>query len=214
MTRMLKWLMFASSLISGSLLAHAVELKYAHQPAPAYPRSLYEQGVSGLVLVEFRGHSDGSITDVNVIDSSHHNFAKSVLRAVPGWRLKPWQVGFETPETISFRQELYFTHSSERQEPHRWIRRHVRVLSCNTFNKALKTFRANSPDHDVRDMHHITYTFRVLGRSATRLKMTDDQRAELGDDFVRAIPEVIQRCRAQPGLRYKEALPESVRKLI
>lgn len=214
MTRMLKWLMFASLLISGSLLAHAVELKYAHQPAPAYPRSLYEQGVSGMVLVEFRGHSDGSITDVNVIDSSHHSFAKSVQRAVPGWRLKPWEVGPETPESISFRQELYFTHSSESQEPHRWIRRHVRVLSCNAFNKALKTFRANSPGHDVRDMHHITYTLRVLGRSAMRLKMTDDQRAELGNDFVRAIPDVIQRCKAQPGLRYKEALPESVRKLI
>jgi len=98
-TRMLKWLMFASLLISGSLLAHAVELKYAHQPAPAYPRSLYEQGVSGMVLVEFRGHSDGSITDVNVIDSSHHSFAKSVQRAVPGWRLKPWEVGPETPES-------------------------------------------------------------------------------------------------------------------
>lgn len=214
MTRMLKWLVFASLLNCGSLLAQPVELKYANQPAPAYPRYLYEQGVSGLVLFEFRGHSDGSITDVNVIDSSHHSFATSVQRAVPGWRLKPWEVGSETPESISFRQELYFTHSSERQEPHRWIRRHVRVLSCNAFNKALKTFRANSPGHDVRDMHHITYTFRVLGRSATRLKMTDDERAELGNDFVRAIPDVIQRCKAQPGLRYKEALPGKVRELI
>lgn len=70
MTRILKWLMSASLLSSGSLLAQPVELKYAHQPAPAYPRSLYEQGVSGLVLVEFRGHSDGSITDVK---SPHPN---------------------------------------------------------------------------------------------------------------------------------------------
>ena len=206
--------MFVSLLSSGSLLAQPVELKYAHQPAPAYPRSLYEQGVSGLVLFEFRGHSDGSITDVNVIDSSHHSFARSVQRTVPIWRLKPWEVGPEAPESISFRQELYFTHSSEGREPHRWIRRHVRVLSCNAFNKALKTFLTHSPGHDVRDMHHITYTFRVLGRSATRLKMTDDQRAELGNDFVRAIPDVIQRCSAQPRLRYKEALPESVRNLI
>ena len=214
MTRMLKWLVFASLLSSDSLLAQPVELKYAHQPAPAYPRSLYEQGVSGMVLFEFQGHSDGAITDVNVIDSSHLKFAKSVERAVPGWRLKSWEVGPATPESITVRQELYFTHSSERQEPHRWIRRHVRVLSCNAFNKALKAFRASSPDHDVRDMHHITYTFRVLGRSATRLKMTHDQRAELGNDFVRAIPDVIQRCKAQPGLRYKEVLPDSVRRLI
>jgi TonB family protein len=213
-TRMLKWLMVVSLLSSGSLLAQPVELKYAHQPAPAYPRSLYEQRVSGLVLVEFRGHSNGAITDVSIIDSSHHSFAKSVQRAVPGWRLKSWEVGPAMPESITVRQELYFTHSSERQEPHRWIRRHVRVLSCNTFNKALKAFRANSPDHDLRDMHLITYTFRVLGKSATRLNMTDDQRAELGDDFVRAIPDVIQRCEAQPRLRYKEALPDKVRELI
>lgn len=214
MTRMLKWLMVVPLLSSGSLLAQPVELKYAHQPAPAYPRSLYEQRVSGLVLVEFRGHSGGAITNVSIIDSSHHSFAKSVQRAVPGWRLKPWKVGPETPESITVRQELYFTHSSERQEPHRWIRRHVRVLSCNAFNKALKAFRANSPDHDLRDMHLITYTLRVLGRAATRLNMTDDQRAELGDDFVRAIPDVIQRCEAQPQLRYKEALPDKVRELI
>lgn len=214
MTRMLKWLMFASLLSSGSLLAQPVELKYAHQPAPAYPRSLYEQGVSGMVLFEFQGHSDGAITDVNVIDSSHKSFAKSVQRAVPGWRLESWKVDLETPESITVRQELYFTHSSERQEPHRWIRRHVRVLSCNAFNKALKAFRANSPDHDLRDMHLITYTLRVLGRAATRLNMKDDQRAELGDDFVRAIPDVIQRCEAQPQLRYKEALPDKVRELI
>lgn len=94
------------------------------------------------------------------------------------------------------------------------MRRYVRMLSCNKFNEALAAFHATSPSREVHDMHYVTYTFRVLGKSATRLKMTDNQRAELGDKFVQALPEVIRQCRAQPNSRYKVALPERVRELI
>ncbi|WP_341960737.1 energy transducer TonB [Pseudomonas sp. RC10] len=208
--RFARWLLWWSVLMSASLHA-SQKPEYERQIPPPYPRSLYEEGLSGLVIFEFLGHNDGSVTDVKIIDSSHRHFAKSVERTVPKWRLKPWQATAQAPETMSFRQEFYFVHSRERNDPHGWMRRYLRTLSCNAFNKALTTFKAESPSQNLHDLHYITYTFRVLGKAATRHKMTDNQRAELGDEFDRAIPGVVEQCAARPDKRYKQLLPESVR---
>ena len=208
-----RWLLWFSLLISAASQARQTP-EYEYQTPPAYPHSLYEEGLSGLVIFEFRGHSDGSVTDVRIIDSSHRHFAKSVERTVPKWRLKPWQASVQIPEALTVRQELYFTHTRERRDPYTWMRRDLRTLSCHAFNKALTTFQTHSPSENVHDLHYITYTFKVMGKAATRLKMTADQRAELGDEFDRAIPGVIEQCSAQPTQRYKQALPEKVRALI
>lgn len=201
-------------LLIGPLQAASKQLEFDLQSAPRYPRSLYENGVSGVAIVEFNAHSDGSITDVKVVDSSHVKFAQSAVRAVAQWRARPWQVGPKAPGVVLIKQELYFSHSKEGQEPHRWIRQRIRWVSCSMFNKALADFQAHSPDRVWVDMHYFAYTFKVLARSATRLKMTDEQREETGEALVAAIPQIVGACKAQPDMRYRNALPQSIRAML
>lgn len=201
-------------LLIAPIEAVSKELDYELQPAPHYPRSLYENGVSGVVIMEFNARSDGSITDVKIVDSSHVKFAQSAVRAVTQWRVKPWQVAPDVPDVRGFRQELYFTHSREGSGSHRWIRQRVRWASCLMFNRALTDFQARSPDRAWVDMHYFTYTFKVLARSATRLKMTDEQREETGGAFVVAIPQIVAACKAQPDRRYRDVLPERIQAML
>lgn len=201
-------------LLIGPIEAVSKELDYELQPAPRYPRSLYENGVSGVAIIEFNAHSDGSITEVKVVDSSHVKFAQSAVRAVVQWRMKPWQLAPGMPDVRGVRQELYFTHSKEGNGPHRWIRQRVRWVSCSMFNKALADFQVRSPDRAWVDMHYFAYTFKVLARSATRQKMTDEQREETGEALVAAIPKIAAACKAQPDRRYRDALPERIQAML
>jgi len=81
-----KLFLYAALMGCGALQAQEVEIEYERQRAPRYPLSLYEQGISGLAVVEFNTDRDGSITDVKVIDSSHERFAKTAEWAIPQWR--------------------------------------------------------------------------------------------------------------------------------
>lgn len=202
-------------LVVGALeAAPEKELEFDVQTAPRFPRSLYEEGVSGVVIMEFSVRNDGSVTDVKVVDSSHVKFAQSAVRAVAQWRAQPWQVKPGLPGVRTFREELYFSHSKEGSNPHRWVRQSVRRASCTKFNKAMADFQAHSPERAWVDMHYFAYTFKVLARSATRLKMTDEQREETGDTLVAAVPQIVAMCKAQPEMRYRDTVPEEIRGML
>lgn len=128
------------------------------------------------MLIEFRGHNDGSITDVKVIDSSNVKFARSIERAVPQWRLKPWKASAEIPDSATFRQILYFNHLNEGHDVHRWTRRYIRRLSCSKFNKALATVKSNAPGRELQDMHYVIYT--LAGEVGDQAQ--NDERTESG----------------------------------
>lgn len=214
MLKLRKVFLYAVLLIGGASQASGVEIEYDQQRAPRYPRSLYDKGISGLVVVEFNAHYDGSITGVRVVDSSHAKFTKAVEQAISKWRTKRWEPGSDAPETLPVRQHLYFTSPKSGRDVNGWVRRYIRELSCKKFNKALAAFQSNSPERVLPDMHVFTYTFKVLARSATRQKMTDEQRAAIGDDFVRAMPEVVELCAQQPALRYRHSLPDNIGRLL
>ena len=44
--------------------------------------------------------------------------------------------------------------------------------------------------------------------------VSDEQRFALGDALERAVPGFIQRCGANPELRYKDALPDHVKMML
>lgn len=207
-------LLCAVLMMCGSAQADHLALEFEYQPGPGYPWSLYDGRVSGSVLVDFMAHHDGTITDVNVIDSTHATFAEFVKDAISRWRLAPWHTNPERPASIVARKEFFFIHPNDGNSVHRWARSQVRHLSCHTLNKAVEAFRTDSPARDMMDMRYFRYTFMWLARHATLRKMSDQQRAELGDDFAQAIPAVINACTKAPQLRYRDVLPDVVRAVL
>lgn len=211
---MKKCVLCALFLLAGPLDAREQELDFAWQQSPRYPHSLDESGTSGLATVEFNAHSDGSISDVTVVDSSHWKFARSAVQAVPRWRLTPWRVSDDRPKVILVRHDIYFNHPREASGARGWVSRHVRWSSCAKFNNAFDAFQVLSPGRHWVDMHYFTYTFLTLARAATRQKMTDQQRGEVGDALVAAIPQIVATCKAQPQMRYRDVLPEQLKAML
>lgn len=55
---------------------------------PAYPVGMAQRGVEGWVLVEFDVLSDGNVSNVRILESSHRGFEDAALRAAQRFRFK------------------------------------------------------------------------------------------------------------------------------
>ena len=214
MTVIGRWV--ASVMCAVCIAASAEEgsVEFSYRRAPAWPSSLLTSGVSGWVLFDIQAHHDGRVSEPQVLESSHPLMSRAVMSVVPSWRVEPWAVSTERPAVISLRQEHYFLNPREGTSPVTWLHRRLRHLTCTTFNKHMEDFHQTSSALEVIEMSVFRHTYKVLARVATYRKLTDEQRFELGDALAEAVPDVIQRCRENPALRYKEVLPHQVSRML
>ena len=59
------------------------------QPAPVVPPLLKQEGVSATVRVEFVVTAEGRVVNVIAVDTTHHGFNDSAIKAVGKWKFKP-----------------------------------------------------------------------------------------------------------------------------
>ena len=189
-------------------------VEFNYQRAPAWPYSLLKSGTSGWVVFDFKAHHDGQVFEPEVLDSSHPLLSRAVINVVPAWRVKPWAISAEKPAVLFLRQEHYFIHPREGTSPVTWLHRGLRHLSCAKFNKRLEDFQQTSSGLETIDMSVFRHSYKVLARVATYRKLSDEQRFALGDALEEAAPGIIQRCAANPELRYKDVLPDQVRVML
>ncbi|WP_419789368.1 energy transducer TonB [Pseudomonas petrae] len=211
---MSRWVLCVICAICIAANAEEGDVEFDYRRAPAWPYSLQKSGVSGWVLLDLKAHHDGRVSEPEVLESSHPLMSRAVVNIVPTWRVKPWAVSDERPAVVSLRHEHYFLHPREGTNPVTWLHRSLRHLTCTRFNNRLEDFQQNSSGLEEIDMSVFRHTFKVLARVATYRKLSDEQRFALGDALAVAAPEVIQRCGANPELRYKDVLPDEVRRML
>ena len=61
--------------------------------APDYPFELRKNGVSGRAVIAFTVRTDGSVTDVTIVDATHPAFGKAAAKAISRWSFYPGLVG-------------------------------------------------------------------------------------------------------------------------
>jgi len=81
------------------------------QPAPAYPASLRNDGVSGSVMVEFVVDTTGRVVSAEPIKWTHREFVEPAVRAVLRWRFEP---GTLDGRKVRFRMAVPIEFSAER----------------------------------------------------------------------------------------------------
>jgi len=202
--------------LSLSAMAHAGEFKleYEKQPHAVYPASLYRAGVSGVVRVEFTANNDGSITDIDVLQSSYREFAESAIRAVSRWRLKPWLVDASSPATIRVQTDVYFAAKGDSRELMARMRSRVRSLSCARINKEADYLKQKIPDEYAVEIPTFRHTRQLLARKAHNEKLSFAADREIDEQFVSAMPGILSACRERPELKYLDLLPEAIRARI
>jgi TonB family protein len=81
----------------------------AHLVAPKYPRAARGRRATGYVLVAFTVNADGSVSDIDVVNSEpRHLFDKAALKAVRQWRFKPYRVNGK-PASVRVKQRIQFS---------------------------------------------------------------------------------------------------------
>ncbi|HEX2861828.1 MAG TPA: energy transducer TonB [Lacunisphaera sp.] len=81
------------------------------QPAPTYPTTLRNDGISGSVTVEFVVDTAGRVVTADAVKWSHREFVEPAIRAVLRWRFEP---GTMEGRKVRFRMAVPIEFSAER----------------------------------------------------------------------------------------------------
>ena len=70
------------------------EFKPIQRVNPAFPRQALQQGLTGRVIAWVHVAPNGSVTNVEIKQSTNRLFDREVVRALSQWRFNPEPVGF------------------------------------------------------------------------------------------------------------------------
>lgn len=87
------------------------------QVPPTYPPILREAGIEGQVLLDLIVESDGSVGEIRVANSDHHEFEPAAITAVRQWRFKPATRNGE-PMRATMRLPVVFRLVADDQQAH------------------------------------------------------------------------------------------------
>ena len=78
------------------------EFKPLQRVQPAFPRQAMQQGISGRVVAWVHVAPEGSVSSVEIKQSTNRLFDREVVRALSQWRFNPEPVGFIGEYEITF----------------------------------------------------------------------------------------------------------------
>src|SRR5262249_44376422 len=78
------------------------DFKPSSRVEPTFPRQALQQGLSGRVKAWMHVAPNGSVTEVEIKESSNSLFNREVIRALSQWRFAAEQVGFIVEQEIVF----------------------------------------------------------------------------------------------------------------
>ena len=79
------------------------EFKPLQRVQPTFPRQALQQGLTGTVVAWVHVAANGSVTNVEIKQSTNRLFDREVVRALSQWRFSPEPVGFIGEYTIDFK---------------------------------------------------------------------------------------------------------------
>jgi protein TonB len=78
------------------------EYKASYRVEPTFPRQAIQQGIQGRVVAWVHVAPNGSVTSVEIKNSSNRIFDREVIRALSQWKFNPEPVGFTGEYEIVF----------------------------------------------------------------------------------------------------------------
>ena len=210
---MQRWLLAFALGASVSVHADPIKLIPVHLPQPIYPYELRVNGVTGKTKISFTVKADGSVSDVKVTASDHLLFTKASRKAVREWRFKPWVVMAGMPSEIETTAPMIFRLDGRPQLPMD-INNVLGKLSCNSVNNQVAHRNQHEPQQQLHELRVFSYVSRYLSEGIATSQLTRNERKALINVFVAQIPQIVERCQADPEALYADQLPASVRALF
>ncbi|MBD8492334.1 energy transducer TonB [Pseudomonas syringae] len=180
---------------------------------PVYPARLLGAHYTGKVRARLTVEPEGSIADVQIIESMHPALAESVLHALAQWRFRPWKSasGARGPMTIT----LPVIFGSPGNAP---FDSHVSVglgnIRCAYVNHEVLAQQRYFPDAPLGHVDVFWYTGQFLHSDYAALQRSETERKALLRQRDSALPAIVKRCAKHPRSRYGDHLPVRIRQLL
>lgn len=210
---MQRWLLAFCLCASFSTFADNVTLIPVYTPKPEFPGLLKSTGSNDTTRVQFVVHSDGSVSDIKILKSGHPLFSKASRKAVEQWRFKPWKVTAQSPASVEVVAPMIFTYTGRPQLPMD-INAALGRLSCRGVNAQVAQRNLQRPQTPLEDLSVFAYVLRYVSEGAPSSQLSKTRRTELLDEFTAQIPQIVERCKADPNAFYADQMPASIRALL
>ncbi|TBU80214.1 hypothetical protein DNK06_10580 [Pseudomonas daroniae] len=189
---------FAARVQADAALFKLTPLKPMHTPMPVAPATLQQRTA---LTVSYEVHADGTVRDVTVTGDAPELARSAVQETVRTWRYEPWTASPEAPATQRTSQRMIL-------KPQSMVR--TQEQSCAQVIQELQTFEQTSPGKPTSDLSTFQQTSALL--FLTELRQQNSASAtEVDKAFARALPWIIDQCRANPQAEYWQYVHEGVR---
>lgn len=189
---------FAARVQADAALFKLTPLKPVHTPAPVAPATL-QQHIA--LIVSYQVNADGSVSDVTVAGDAPELARSTVEETVRTWRYEPWTPSSEAPAAQRSSRAIIL-------KPQSLVR--TQEQSCAQIIQELQAFEQASPGKPASDMSTFQQTSAMLFLSELR-QQDSASAAEVDKAFARALPWVIEQCRANPQAGYWKYVNEGVK---
>lgn len=174
-------------------------LKPLQMPMPVAPASLQQRT---RVTATFQVHADGSVSDVKASGEAPDLVLSAVETTVQKWRYQPWTASPQAPST--------------QPVSHSFVLRPQSILStqeqsCAQVMSELQQFEHTSPGKPSSDLATFQQTSALLFLTELRQQKSSSA-AGVDKAFTRALPWIIEQCRANPEALYWHYVSEGIKK--
>ena len=182
-----------------------------YQVKPVYPKELQRIGLPGEVRTRFKVNPDGSVADLEILYSTHPEFAGAALKAMSEWRFSAWKQEEGGPKHMVFFSPLVFTVSDTREALGNMRHFDLKGATCRTLNNEVSRF-------NWRNLNVLSGGLTLFMVTRNRLidldiakKLSTEQLSETLFDLAHGMAQTIKTCQAKPGSLFLDALAESVK---
>lgn len=189
---------FAARAQADAALFKLTPLKPVHTPMPVAPATLQKHTV---LIVSYQVNADGSVSDVKVVGDAPELARSVVEETLRTWRYEPWTPSSEAPAKQRTSQPIIL-------KPQSLVR--TQEQSCAQVIQELDAFEQSSPGKPASDLSTFQQTSAML--FLTELRQQDSASAtEVDKAFARALPWIIEQCRANPQADYWQYVHQGVK---
>jgi TonB family protein len=187
--------------------AQPVLLSFPYIP---YPDELREVGKEGDVHAKLSVRSDGTITKVEILESSYPQFAEVAEKTIPKWRYQSWVPTNGKPSEVEVKASFQF-----RMKDGRKTRSDSNVVlaetKCREVNKAFAEMDETSREYPLIKMRIFWHTEQHLNGPVMRANAPASDIESMNREFRSALPGILDNCRKNPGAKYADYLPEQIK---
>ncbi|WP_395609770.1 TonB family protein [Pseudomonas sp. B22129] len=196
--------LFLSSSVFAQFTPQSVSM-----PKPAYPAS--QAGTQGHARISLKIHNDGTVSDVKALNATQPVFGDAAVAAAQQWRFKPWDVSADQPAVVEAQNDMIFTPTQPSKESVQLTFTQTTYQSCSALNEEVSQFRRDHPTRPLIDMKSFAITRVAVMFPALSGKKDYTEGLSKADELEKALPEIVQKCQANPKAAYADYLPRSTK---